>query len=138
MHHLHAGEWQGALLQDLGLTFPRGVLHGDNYAACARYQVHGAAHSLHHFAGDHPICEIPCFIYFHRAKHAQINVAASDHGKGIGARKICRAGHLAHGFFAGINQVGIFLPFDWIRTDPQHAVFALKNYVDASRNVVRH
>ena len=36
----------------------RGMLHGDDHTYCATYQVHDAAHTRHHLAGDHPVGEV--------------------------------------------------------------------------------
>src|SRR5580700_7686432 len=114
------------------------MFHGDNHAARAGDQVHSAAHALDHFSRDHPIGEIALFVDLHGAEHAEVDVAAADHGERISAGKISGPGEFTHSFFSGVDEVRIFLPFDWIGPDAEHAVFALQNHVHARRHVVSH
>src|SRR6266536_6601747 len=82
VHDLHAGQREGAIFQDLGLAVFGGVFHGNDHAAGAGDQVHRAAHAFDHFARNHPVGKIALFVDFHRAKHAQIDVASANHGEG--------------------------------------------------------
>src|SRR5208282_2426764 len=136
IHHANAGKRQRTLLQNLRCTFPSGVLHRHHHAPCASDEVHCAAHPLHHLSWDHPIRQAAAFIHFHRAQHAQINVRPADHGKRISARKIRRPRHLANGFFAGVDQVRVFLPLQRIRPNPQHSILGLQHHFNSRRNVI--
>src|SRR5205823_7567907 len=110
--------------------------HCDDNPACTSHQVHGAADPLHHFAGNHPIRDVSFLIHFHGTQHAQIDMAATDHSKRIGAREIGGPRQLAHGFLACVDEVGVLLTLDWIRPNTEHAIFTLQNYVHAWWNVV--
>jgi hypothetical protein len=57
------------------------VFHCDDHTARASDQVHGSAHALDHFSGDHPVGEIALFVYLHGAEHAEVDVAATNHGE---------------------------------------------------------
>ncbi len=91
-----------------------------------------------HFAGNHPVGQIAFLIDLHRAKHAQINVTAANHGKRICAGKICGASHLTDGFLTGVDEISVFFALERIGANPQHAIFALQNHMHARRNVIRH
>ncbi len=112
------------------------MFHRDDDAPRTGHQVHRAAHAFDHFAGDHPVREVALLVHFHRAEHAQVNVTAANHGERIGARKIRSAGKFADRFLAGVDEVSIFLPFDRVRSDAQHAVLTLQDDVHAGGNVV--
>ena len=62
---------------DLGFPF-RGVLHGDDDALGAAHQVHRAAHSRHHLAGDHPVGEVSCGVDLKAAEDGHVDMAAAD------------------------------------------------------------
>ena len=79
-----AGEREGAGGQEFGLAL-RGVLHDDDYAADAGDQIHGSAHAFDALAGDHPVGEVAAFGDLHGAEDGEIDVAAADHGEGVGA-----------------------------------------------------
>ena len=111
------GQRQCAFPQNFWPPLPRSMLHGHDHAAGARNQIHGAPHSFHHFAGDHPVRKIPLLIYFHCSEDAQVNMASTDHGKRLGAGEVSSARSFSDGFFTGINQIGIFCAFDWIRAN---------------------
>src|SRR5215469_17267162 len=61
---------------------------------------------------------------------------AADHGKRIGARKVTGSRHFGYGLLAGVDKIWVFLPFDRIRSDSEHAVFALQHHLNALGNVV--
>src|ERR1700746_3229634 len=111
------------------------MLHGYDHTASTGDKVHGATHALNHFPWDHPIGEIALLIDFHCAQNAEINVAAADHGEGIGTGEVGRASDLADGFLAGIDQIGVFFSLERVRTDAKHAIFALQHNVHAGRDV---
>jgi hypothetical protein len=112
------------------------VFHGHDHAARARYQIHSAAHPLDHFAGNHPVGDVAFFVHFHGAEYAEVDVAAADHSKGFRAGEKGRTRHLADGFFAGVDQVGVLLALDRVRADAQHAILTLQNDLHAGRNMV--
>src|ERR1019366_9777199 len=97
-----------------------------------------ASHALDHFAGDHPVGEVALFVNLHRAQHAEVDVAAADHGEGFGTREVGGAGQFGDSFLAGVDDIGVLAAFDGIRPDAQHAVFRLQNNVEMRRHVVRH
>ena len=136
IHDLYSRERQRTLLQYLGRALARGVLHGHDHAARASNQVHGPAHAFDHLAGDHPVGEIALLIDFHGAKHAQINVPTADHGKRIGAGKICRAGNFRDCLFAGIDEVRVFFSSQRIRPHAQHSILTLQDDMHALRHAV--
>src|SRR5208282_1866837 len=80
--------------------------------------------------------EAALFVDFHGAEHAEIDVAATNHGEGVGAGEIGGAGDFADRLFAGVDQVGIFGAFEGIRANAEHAVLALQDDIHASGNVV--
>src|SRR5215813_142389 len=49
---VQAGEWQCATLHDLMTPVPGRVFHRDDDLLCTGHEIHGAAHSLDHLAGD--------------------------------------------------------------------------------------
>ena len=112
------------------------MFHGNDHPPRSGYQVHRTAHAFDHFARNHPIRNTAGLVHFHRAQHAEVNVAAANHGKGIGAGKICCAREFADRFFAGINKVRIFRPFQGIGADSQHAVLRLQNHIHPRRNTI--
>src|SRR5215471_14616373 len=61
---------------------------------------------------------------------------ATDHGERIGARKVTCSRHFGYGLFAGVDKVWVFLPFHRVRSDSEHAVFALQHDLDSLGNVV--
>src|SRR5262249_32158261 len=76
------------------------------------------------------------FVDLHRSEDAQVDVPAADHGERIGAGEIRSAWHLGHGFFARIDQVSIFLPFDRIRANTEHAVLALQHHMNPGWDII--
>ena len=71
---------QSAFLDDLGFTLS-GVLHRDDDALGAGYQVHRAAHARHHLSRDHPVRQLPGLIDLQSAEHGQINMTAANKTK---------------------------------------------------------
>src|SRR5262249_41659345 len=118
LHDFPTGEWQRAILQDLGLAVFGGVFHCNNYALGARHEVHGPAHALHHFAGDHPVRQIPSLIALHRTQNTQVNVPATDHRERSRAIEVSRAPKFSDRFFAGVDEIRILVAGDWIWSDP--------------------
>src|SRR5690606_34291953 len=78
-----AGQWQAAMLQQLGLAVLGGVGHGDDDVLGTGHQVHGAAHALDQLAGDHPRGDVAAHVHLERAEHGQVDMAATDHGEGL-------------------------------------------------------
>ena len=104
----------------------------------ARHQIHRSAHAFHHFAGNHPIREIPLLIHFHGAKNGKVDVPAANHGKGVGAGEVRCAWRFRDGLLAGIDQVGVLLTLLRIWPHAQHSVFRLQHHVHARRHTIRH
>src|SRR5437588_2178384 len=71
------GQRKSALLDDLRLAFC-GMLHGDDDALCTAHQVHCAAHSRHHFGGDHPVRQVPFSVDLKAAKNSHVHMPAAD------------------------------------------------------------
>jgi len=115
----------------------RRVLHGDDDPLGARHKVHGAAHAFHHLAGNHPVGQIALLVHLQRAQDGQVDMAAADHGKRVGAVEIRAAGRLCHGLLAGIDQVRVDLELGWIGTDAEQAVLRVQCDLDARWNMVR-
>src|SRR5215510_814299 len=55
---VQTGEWQCAALEDLVTAILGGVFHRDDHFLRAGDEVHGPAHALHHFPGNHPVGQI--------------------------------------------------------------------------------
>ena len=91
----------------------------------ARDEIHRAAHSLDHAAGDHPVREIAVLGNLHRAEDRQIDVTATDHAEGLRAIEIARRRQLGDGLLAGVDQIGVFLALERERAHAEHAVLAL-------------
>ena len=83
-----AGQRQGAALQHLGCAVLVGVLHHHHDPLDAGHQVHGAAHALHHLAGDHPVGDVAVLGHLHGAQDRQVDVAAADHREAVGRGEI--------------------------------------------------
>src|SRR5882762_754234 len=138
IHHAHPSKRERALLQNLRCPRLRAMFHGDHNPPRPRHQIHRPAHSLHHFSRNHPICQIPRGIHFHRPQHAQIHMPAANHGKRIGAREVRRPRQLCHRLFSRVDQVRILAPGHRIRPNPQHPVLALENHIHPRRHIIRH
>jgi hypothetical protein len=139
-HHVDdagAGERQVAFVQKLGLVLG-GVLHDHHHLLDARHQVHGAAHALHHLAGDHPVGEVAVLGHLHGAQEREVDMAAADHGEGIGGGEIAGRRDLGDGLLARIDEVGILLALIGERAEAEHAVLALQLHAHAVGDVVRH
>ena len=65
-------------------------------------------------------------------------MSAANHGERIGAGKVARAGEFGDRFLAGVNQVGVFLAFQRVRANAEHAVLGLEHDVDVGRYEIRH
>src|SRR5580704_6142916 len=78
--HAGAGQRQRAFVQKLRLVLG-GVLHDDHHLLDAADEVHGAAHTLHDLAGDHPVGEIAVLSHLHGAEQGDVDVTAADHGE---------------------------------------------------------
>ena len=50
-------------------------------------EVHRAAHALDHLARDHPVGQVAARRDLHGAEHGEVDVAAADHGEGLGASR---------------------------------------------------
>ena len=104
----------------------------------AGHQVHGAAHPLDHFSGDHPRGDIPCDVDLKGAKNRKIDVAAADHGERLGRIEDRRPGLRGDGLFAGVDHVGVESLLIGKLAHPQQAVLRLEHHFNAGGNVVGH
>src|SRR5678816_2527348 len=107
--HALAGDRQRAALQHLRGAVLRGVLHQHHDPADTRDQVHGAAGTLDHLPRHHPVGEVAVFRDLETAEDGEVDVAAADHGEGVGAREKARAGDGGDGLLAGVDEVRIDL-----------------------------
>ena len=55
-------------------------------------RIHGAAHALHHLAGDHPVREIALLVDLQRAEDREVDVAAAHHRERVGAAEVRQPG----------------------------------------------
>ncbi|PYV13856.1 MAG: hypothetical protein DMG21_20050, partial [Acidobacteria bacterium] len=106
-------------------------------AARARHQVHASAHTAHRLARNHPACQVPLLIHFHRAEHSHVHVPATNHRKRVGARKVGGAGELCNRLLAGVHQVWVLLALRGRRANAEHSIFRVKHHFDAGWKVVR-
>src|ERR1051325_3118719 len=140
--HAGAGQRQRALVQELRIdaaVLGLGRVRHDHYDLLdARDQVHGAAHALHHLAGDHPVCEVAVLGHLHGAEQRDVDVAAADHREAVGRGEEARGWKLGDGLLAGVDEVGIFFALVGERPEAKHAVLALQLHAHAFGNVVRH
>lgn len=82
------------------------ICHGDDlHIVRVGYQVHGSAHALEWFPGDHVVCHIAFGADLQGAEERDIDVSTSDHAEGFGAVKGCGAGDESDGFFSGVYDV---------------------------------
>ena len=58
------------------------MFHGDDHPLGTGNQIHGPAHALDHFAGDHPIGDVAGAGHLHGAQDRQVDMAAADHSEG--------------------------------------------------------
>src|SRR5271166_798679 len=137
IHDLGAGQRQGAMMQKFRPVLG-GVLHHHDDALDAGDQIHRPAHALDHLAGDHPVGEIAGLGHLHRPENGEIDVAAADHGEGIGAGEEAGGRQLRHRLLAGVDEVRVLIALEREGAHAEHAVFALQLNVDAPGNVVRH
>jgi hypothetical protein len=114
------------------------VLHHDHDLLDAGHEVHGAAHALHHLAGDHPVGEVAILRDLHRAEDRQIDVAAADHRERVGGGEIARRRQLGDRLLAGIDEVRVLLALVGKGAHAEHPVLALELHAHAGRDVVRY
>lgn len=76
------------------------MLHQDNHPGTRTYEIHGASHSLHHLAWNHPICDVTIFTNLERAKHGYVQVTASNHAEGLRRGKIGASGVQSYSFLS--------------------------------------
>ncbi len=131
-----AGEGEGACGYELVRVALGDVLHGYDDAFDARDEVHGAAHSLDEFAGDHPVGDVGVLADLHCAEDGDINVPASDHGEGIAGGEEGCAGPGGDGLFAGVDEVGVDGVLVGEGADAEQAVLGLEPDIDALGDVV--
>src|SRR5215510_12397864 len=138
MNAAFAGERQRAFAEDLGRPVLIGVLHRHEDAFGAHGEVHRSPHAFDHLSGDQPIGEIPLLAYLHGSQYRHVDVTAADHPERGGGVEKRRAGNRGHRFFAGVDQIGIFLALVRPGSDSEHAVFGVQQDVHARWNVVGH
>ncbi|MNF89542.1 hypothetical protein D3C84_720710 [compost metagenome] len=114
------------------------VLHQHHHPLDPGHQIHGAPHALDHLARDHPVREIPALGDLHGPEQGQVDVAAADHGKTLGAVEEAAAGQCGDGLLAGVDEIGIELLFAGEGAYAEQAVLALQPHLHAVRDVVGH
>mmetsp|Transcript_35012 Transcript_35012/g.84607 ORF Transcript_35012/g.84607 Transcript_35012/m.84607 type:complete len:314 (-) Transcript_35012:774-1715(-) len=113
-----------------------GVLHGDHHAVAAADQVHGAAHALHHLAGDHPVGQVPVGSHLQRPKHGHVHMASPNHSKRLRAIEVRRPGDGRDGLLAGVDEISIHGLLRGVGPDAQEAVLRVQGDVDAGADEV--
>ena len=114
------------------------MFHQDDDALDARHQIHGAAHALDHLAWDHPVGQITFLAHLHGTENAEVDLAATDHGKAVVAAENAGALDGGDGLLASVDQVGVDFIGRRERTDTQHAVFRLQPDFLSGWHVVGH
>src|SRR5690606_10613210 len=127
---------QRAFAQDLRRPVLRRVFHDDHDAPDAGDQIHGAARSLDHAAGDHPVGEVAVGGHLQAAEDGEVDVAAADHRERVGAREDRRARQGRDRLLTRVDQIGIDLVFFREGADAEQAVLGLQRDVHAFRDVV--
>lgn len=90
-----------------------------------RDQIHGAAHALEHFTGDHIVGQVATCADLQRAEDGYIDVSTANHAEGLGAVESGGAGEEGHSFFAGIDDIAV------ISRRSAHKSFMSFKYQDA-------
>ena len=83
---------QRTLRHNLRLAIPITMLHRDDQLLRTAGQIHRPAHAQQRLAGGSPIRQITVLIHLQAAHHRHIDMAAADHGEGVGAVEIAAAG----------------------------------------------
>src|SRR6185437_10595309 len=95
------------------------------------------AHAFYALAGDHPVGEIAALGDLHGAEDGEVDVAAADHGEGVGGGEDGCAGQEGDGLLAGVDEVGVDLGVEWIGAHAEQTVFRLKDNRHAGRDAAR-
>ena len=131
-----AGEGESAGAEDFGGSVGGGVLHDDDYAADSGDEVHSPAHAFDPLAGDHPVGEVAVLGDLHGSEDGEVDVAAADHGEGVGGGEGGGSGDEGDGFFAGVDEVGVDFGVEGERAHAEEAVFGLQGDGHAGGDVV--
>ena len=116
----------------------RHVLHQHHYFLHAGDKVHGAAHALHHLAGNHPVGQVALGRHLHGTEDGKVDVTTADHREGIGAIEEGAARNGGDGVLAGVDEVRIDFVVRGEGANAEQSIFALQPHVHACGNVVRH
>src|SRR5262249_33862127 len=137
VHRSDRRQRQNASFHDLRFTFGR-MLHGDDHSFRAGDEVHGAAHSRHHLARDHPVGEAPLRVDLQTTEHCHTEMAAADEREGHGAVERAGSGQSSYRAATSIGQrwVRHALFRNWTRTN--QSILGLKEYTDPFGHVVCH
>ena len=108
------------------------MLHRDDDFGLGRigHQVHGAAEAFD-LAGQHPVGQVALGAHLHGAEDGQVDAAGADHAEGLVGAEDAGAGEERDGFFAGVDEVGVFAAGGRVRAEAQDAVFGLQLHFDA-------
>lgn len=102
-------QWQRAHAHNLGAAIlGHMVRRHDNLGLVrVRHQVHGTAHTLEHFTGDHVVGQVAIGADLQRAEDGHVDVAAANHAEGFGAVESGGAGEEGDGFFACVDDIAV-------------------------------
>lgn len=133
----NTGQGKRAVVQDLVLATLGDVLHGhNNTGAGAGNKIHGTTHTLDHLARNDPVGKISLGRDLEGAKNSQVNVRATDHGKGVVAREQGGTGQQSNGLLAGVDQIGVLLTGLGEGTKAQDTILTLQVDSDTLLEVV--
>ncbi len=136
IYHAETGNRQRAFFQNLWTAVFGSVLQHRDDAFHAGNEVHRAAGSFDHLAGNHPVRDVAAVGHFKRAENREIDVSAANLSERIGAREKRGARHRGDGLFAGVDEIGVFFARLGKWSDAEQSVLGLKRDVNSFRNVI--
>ena len=113
-----------------------GMLHGHDDLFRSDDQVHGAAHTGHHFPRYDPVGQVSALVHLQGSQYRDVHMASPDDAEGGGAVK--EHGPLVYCHILGsrIDDVHIFLALFRSRSHAHDAVFRLEYHVHSFGNEV--
>ena len=102
----------------------------------SRDEVHGAAHSLDKFAGNHEVGEVTSGGNLHGTQDRNVHVTSTDHSEGLGRVENGSTRDKGDGLLAGVDDVGVELLLGGVTAHSEDTVLGLEPDVDALGDVV--